>query len=80
MAFSVVYSTSSFPPDLNEEKDIASHEKLMEKGVGLVNLGGTIIRCVDFKPGYACMMHRTQSLESVKFSFQMFSLLGENRD
>jgi hypothetical protein len=65
MAFSVVYSTSSFPPDLNGEADIAGHEKLMEKGVGLVNPGGTIIRCVDFKPGYACMMHRTQSLEWV---------------
>jgi hypothetical protein len=63
MGFSVVYTTSSFPPDLNEDRDIKANEKLIEKGTGLVNPGGTIIRCVDFRPGYACMMHRTQSLE-----------------
>jgi hypothetical protein len=63
MAFSVVYSTSSFPPDLNNEIDINTHETLMGKGVGLVNPGGTIIRCVDFAPGYRCGMHRTQSLD-----------------
>jgi mannose-6-phosphate isomerase-like protein (cupin superfamily) len=63
MAFSVVYSTSSFPPDLTNEADIETNEKLMETGVGLVNPNGTIIRCVDFAPGYRCGMHRTQSLD-----------------
>ncbi|KFY86546.1 hypothetical protein V500_07567 [Pseudogymnoascus sp. VKM F-4518 (FW-2643)] len=63
MAFSVVYSTSSFPPDLNKDADITTNEALMKKGVGLVNPGGTIIRCVDFAPGYRCGMHRTQSLD-----------------
>jgi uncharacterized cupin superfamily protein len=63
MAFSVVYSTSSFPPDLNNEVDINTHDTLMTKGVGLVNPGGTIIRCVDFAPGDRCEMHRTQSLD-----------------
>lgn len=63
MAFSVVYSTSAFPPDLNNDADITAHKTLMAKGVGLVNPGGTVIRCVDFAPGYRCGMHRTQSLD-----------------
>ena len=63
MAFSVVYSTSSFPPDLNKDADVTAHEALMKKSVGLVNPNGTIIRCVDFAPGYRCGMHRTQSLD-----------------
>lgn len=63
MAFSVVYSTSTFPPDLDRDVDISTHESLMEKKVGLVNPHGTIIRCVDFAPGYRCGMHRTQSLD-----------------
>ncbi|KAI0130453.1 hypothetical protein BJ170DRAFT_315591 [Xylariales sp. AK1849] len=64
MEFSVVYTTSQTPPDLNEDKDIKAHEAIMQKGtLGLVNPGGSVIRCVDFAPGYACDMHRTQSLD-----------------
>lgn len=63
MAFSVVYTTSQFPADLNDSADISAHESLMAKGTGLVNPGGTVIRCVDFAPGYRCGMHRTQSLD-----------------
>jgi len=63
MGFSVVYTTSEFPPDLNEDADIKSYESLMSKGTGLVNPGGTVLRTVDFAPGYRCGMHRTQSLD-----------------
>ncbi|KAF3762630.1 hypothetical protein M406DRAFT_323637 [Cryphonectria parasitica EP155] len=63
MAFSVVYTTSQFPADLNNEADITAHNAVMKKGPGLVNPGGTVIRCVDFAPGYRCGMHRTQSLD-----------------
>lgn len=64
MAFSVVYSTSNFPADLNKDEDLNAHKKLMSEGrFGLVNPNGTILRCVDFAPGYACQMHRTQSLD-----------------
>lgn len=63
MAFGFVYSTSEFPPDLTNEVDITTNEELIEKGVGLVNPTGTVIRCVDFAPGYRCGMHRTQSLD-----------------
>lgn len=64
LAFSVPYTTSRFPPDLNKDADIADHERIMASGtLGLVNPRGTVIRCVDFAPGYECGMHRTQSLD-----------------
>lgn len=64
MAFSVVYTTSSMPADLNSDTDLSTHKELMDKKkLGLVNPSGTVIRCVDFAPGYSCAMHRTQSLD-----------------
>ncbi|KAK4236200.1 hypothetical protein C8A03DRAFT_17141 [Achaetomium macrosporum] len=64
LAFSVPFTTSTFPPDLNDDADIAAHEQLMASGkLGLVNPRGTVLRCVDFAPGYSCAMHRTQSLD-----------------
>jgi hypothetical protein len=64
MAFSVVYTTSQFPADLNNDADVQTHESLMSSSkLGLVNPNGTVIRCVDFAPGYRCGMHRTQSLD-----------------
>lgn len=64
LAFSVPYTTSTFPPDLNSDADLLSHEATLSSGtLGLVNPRGTVIRCVDFAPGYACGMHRTQSLD-----------------
>ena len=63
MAFSVVYSTSSFPAVLSDDADIISHDKLIAKGTALVNPNGTILRYVDFAPGYTCAMHRTKSLD-----------------
>ncbi|ORY67513.1 uncharacterized protein BCR38DRAFT_338396 [Pseudomassariella vexata] len=65
MSFSVVYTTSQMPVDLNHDQDLAAHNTLMQtpERLGLVNPGGTVMRCVDFKPGYACGMHRTQSLD-----------------
>lgn len=64
LAFAVPYTTSRFPPDLNDDADLAEHERVAASGqLGLVNPGGTVLRCVDFAPGYACAMHRTQSLD-----------------
>lgn len=64
LAFSVAYTTSRFPPDLNGDADLAAHERVVSSGgLGLVNPRGTVLRCVDFAPGYACGMHRTQSLD-----------------
>ncbi|KAK3349866.1 hypothetical protein B0T25DRAFT_250557 [Lasiosphaeria hispida] len=64
LSFSVAYTTSEFPPDLNGDADVATHDRVMASGaLGLVNPHGTVLRCVDFAPGYACGMHRTQSLD-----------------
>ncbi|KAH6618221.1 hypothetical protein B0J18DRAFT_274265 [Chaetomium sp. MPI-SDFR-AT-0129] len=64
LAFSVAYTTSTFPVDLNNDADITTHKEVLASGqLGLVNPGGTVLRCVDFAPGYACGMHRTQSLD-----------------
>ena len=63
MAFSLIYSTSTSPPDLTNNDDIPVHEAASKKGIGLVNPNGSVIRCVDFAPGYTCIMHRTKSLD-----------------
>ena len=63
LAMSVAYTTS-FPANLNEDADVSAHEKKMADGsMGLVSGGGTVLRYVDFAPGYECMMHRTLSLD-----------------
>ncbi|KAL2140539.1 hypothetical protein VTI28DRAFT_3657 [Corynascus sepedonium] len=67
LAFAVPYTTSTFPPDLNGDADLAAHERVVagtgEEALGLVNPSGTVLRYVDFAPGYACGMHRTRSLD-----------------
>lgn len=64
LAFSVAYTTSEFPANLNNDADVEEHKKVMASGqLGLVNPKGTVLRCVDFAPGYACDMHRTKSLD-----------------
>jgi quercetin dioxygenase-like cupin family protein len=64
MGFSVVYTTSEATPDLNDDKDITTHKNLMQQGeLSLVNPNGSVLRYVDFSPGYSCEMHRTQSLD-----------------
>ena len=40
MAFNVVYTTSTFPPQLSEEADVKAHENLVSSGgLGLVHPG-----------------------------------------
>ncbi len=64
MALGTIYTTSQFPANLNNDADIKGHNDLLQKGPpSIVIPGGTIIRCVDFAPGYRCGMHRTQSLD-----------------
>ena len=64
MAFNVIYTTSQFPANLNDDKDIKTHDQVVSQGkLGLVSPNGTVCRVVDFAPGYECMMHRTQSLD-----------------
>jgi quercetin dioxygenase-like cupin family protein len=63
MGFSVAYTTCSSPAILTNDADLESHKQTMAKGLGLVNPNGSVLRCVDFAPGYACTMHRTKSLD-----------------
>jgi quercetin dioxygenase-like cupin family protein len=64
MGFNLVYSTTSFPATLSNDEDIKSFERInSEYKVGLVQPNGTVLRMVDFAPGYESMMHRTQSLD-----------------
>ncbi|EMC98770.1 hypothetical protein BAUCODRAFT_31040 [Baudoinia panamericana UAMH 10762] len=64
MAFSVPFTTSIFPVDMNGNADIATHDKrIASSKLGIVNPGGTVLRYVDFAPGFESMMHRTQSLD-----------------
>ena len=64
MAFNVAYTTSSFPVDMSENKDISTHAQRLASGkLGIVNPGGTVLRFVDFAPLFESMMHRTKSLD-----------------
>lgn len=59
---SVAYTTR-FPADLNGDADVAAHDARPAAAGSLVSAGGTVLRFVDFAPGYECMMHRTQSVD-----------------
>ncbi|KAK5674808.1 hypothetical protein LTS10_012545 [Elasticomyces elasticus] len=64
MGFYLPYTTSKFPPSMKDDQDIAQHDARLSSGkLGIVNPGGTVLRCVDFAPGFESMMHRTQSLD-----------------
>ncbi|KAJ5904223.1 hypothetical protein N7504_006606 [Penicillium tannophilum] len=64
VGFNVLYTTSKFPVELNNDADIILHKQNMESGtLGLVNHGGTVCRIVDFGPQGLPLMHRTQSLD-----------------
>lgn len=64
MAFDVVYTTSTFPPNMSGDADLVAHDKVIQsKQLGLVNPNGTVARIVDFGPGTQPLMHRTQSLD-----------------
>ncbi|KAI9867239.1 MAG: hypothetical protein M1813_009517 [Trichoglossum hirsutum] len=83
LGFNVIYSTSKFPPDLNDDEDVKAHDRLRASGkLGLVNPGGTVCRTVDFGPEYECMMHRTQSLDYgivIEGEIEMVMDSGETR-
>src|SRR5262245_18381283 len=52
------------PPDLNDDADIKSFQKVVSRGVvPAVLRPGTVCRFVDFEPNSKGFMHRTQSLD-----------------
>jgi hypothetical protein len=49
---------------MNGDADIKKLDGRMHMGkTGIINPGGTVLRFVDFSPGFESMMHRTQSLD-----------------
>ena len=84
MAFNVPFTTARFPPSMKDNMDIAEHDARLSSGkLGIVNPNGTVLRCVDFAPGFESMMHRTQSLDygiviegSIELSGQAIQILG----
>lgn len=63
VAFNLVYTTSEFPSQMNNDADVTAHEKVVQAGPGLINSGGSVCRICDFAPGNTPNMHRTQSLD-----------------
>lgn len=63
VAFNLLYTTSEFPTQLNDDKDIATHEQVASARPGLVNGGGSVCRVCDFAPSNDPLMHRTKSLD-----------------
>ena len=64
MTFYVPFTTSEFPVSMNRDVDIIKHDQKIDSGkLGIVNPGGTVLRFVDFAPGFESMMHRTRSLD-----------------
>lgn len=63
LVMSVLYTTQ-FPPDLNDEADIKLHESRVAKGpeaTGLALKGGTVLRYVEFSPGYTVSLDYTST-------------------
>ena len=83
LGMSVAYTTK-FPADLNSDADVAAHDQKMEASggkLGLVSGGGTVLRYVDFAPGYTCMMHRTQSVDyGIVLEGQIVSMLDSGEE
>jgi len=64
-AMSIIYSTSTSPPSLSDNNDIATHERLVASGwLGPVAADGTVCNMVEIGPGIEKpYMHRTQTLD-----------------
>lgn len=59
----VIYSNDNMA-DLNDDADYKMHEALLDSGtMGLVKPRGTLMRLVDFAPGYPGRLHITKSLD-----------------
>ncbi|ATZ53631.1 hypothetical protein BCIN_09g04390 [Botrytis cinerea B05.10] len=74
MTFFLAYTTHQFPASLSHAPssqnststtpiDIASYESDLSTPPGLCISTGTVVRFVDFAPGFTCPMHKTVSLD-----------------
>ena len=53
----VIWSTGSFPAELSDDRDGGARE------VGTTDPNGTVFRVIEYRPGVAPRMHRTDSID-----------------
>lgn len=59
--------TTQFPTDLNDEADIKLHrDRIAQGGTGLALGGGTVLRYVEFAPGYEVRLQSSHRCEAWK--------------
>lgn len=59
--------TTQFPTDLNDEADIKLHrDRIAQGGTGLALGGGTVLRYVEFAPGYEVRLQSSHRREAWK--------------
>jgi quercetin dioxygenase-like cupin family protein len=63
MDFMLLYTTDSFPTNMNGDKDLHKYNAYITESPAISIPGGTVVRAVDFSPGYTSPMHRTISCD-----------------
>jgi hypothetical protein len=61
--FSLAYTSSQFPADLNNDADLNDYKGYLASPPGITISTGTVCRIVDMQPGSLSPMHRTVSLD-----------------
>jgi len=61
--FSLAYTSSHFPAQLNKDADIAEYNAYLNSPPGITISTGNVCRIVDMQPGVTSPMHRTVSLD-----------------
>ncbi|KAJ5095066.1 hypothetical protein N7532_007357 [Penicillium argentinense] len=61
--FSLAYTSSHFPAELNEDTDISEYNAYLASPPGITISTGNVCRIVDMQPGATSPMHRTVSLD-----------------
>ncbi|KAJ5094760.1 hypothetical protein N7456_010621 [Penicillium angulare] len=61
--FSLAYTSSHFPAQLNNDADLAEYSSYLTTPPGITISTGNVCRIVDVRPGSMSPMHRTVSLD-----------------
>lgn len=61
--FSLAYTSSHFPANLNDDTDIKEYSEYLQSPPGITISTGTVCRIVDMGPKALSPMHRTVSLD-----------------
>lgn len=61
--FSLAYTSSHFPAQLNKDADIAEYNEFLTSPPGITISTGNVCRIVDMQPNATSPMHRTVSLD-----------------